>query len=158
MTRASSLPAVERREIPLLFPQSALSPLRLYIVAMLASFHCCRNFPDVHAVVMTRCRRCRRFKPPCLRSSAGMPSGPEALLFFSPFTALHTSSNDGRVSRFARIGSCGSFSRMEGSVGLTQFRSSLRCSAQRERMSLRSLNRVLPSFDRTGWTEWCDGP
>ena len=47
-------PAMEKREIPLYFPQSVRSPF-LYMVTMLASFHACGTEPTSQALVGAVC-------------------------------------------------------------------------------------------------------
>lgn len=140
----------------LLLLLSTLSTLRLYSV-MITSFHCYGILPEVQALVIKWCKRYKRQGPPCLRISAGMPSGPTALLFFSCFTTLHTSWKDGQASSLVRGEGCGSLSSREQWTGLMQLSNSLRHSSHCGKISLPSLNRVKPFFDLTG-SEWCVGP
>jgi len=58
--RARTLSATDSKEIPRLLPHSALSPLRLWTVTILASFHCCGTQPEDQALVMKRWSRCKR--------------------------------------------------------------------------------------------------
>jgi len=78
----STLPEVARREMPLLFPHTALSPFFLKMLTMSASFHFCGQQLEAQTFWKMSCRESRMAFPPCFRISAGMPSGPAALLFF----------------------------------------------------------------------------
>jgi len=139
-----------------LLPQTAWSPLRLKIVTMFASFHCwgsCLEF-QVGLSRMKWCSLWSKYWPSYLNISARMPSGPDALLFLSPFTACVTSCKLDGASKPEMNGNCGSWSSKFGLCALMELRSSLRCSAQRARMPCWSLISVEPSLDRTGWKEW----
>jgi len=77
---------------------------------MFASFHCCGSCWQFHTQEMKRCSRCSRACPPNFSTSAGISSGPDALLFLRPHTAMLTSCKDSVRSRSGIIGSWGSWS------------------------------------------------
>ena len=116
MILASTLPATERREMPRLLPHSARSPLCLYTRIMLAFFHCCgRHLADQQSRIKLCCLLCKAH-PPYLMTSAGMLSGPAALLSMRLRMAFSTSSKDGGSSSFGMTDRVGRSSRKPGSV------------------------------------------
>ena len=63
---------------------------------------------DAHALLMKEWSRRSSRLPPYLKISAGMPSGPGALLFFKLFAAADVSSMEGIVSSSGMMESYGS--------------------------------------------------
>ena len=114
MILASTLPATERREMPRLLPHSARSPLCLYTRIMLAFFHCCgRHLADQQSRIKLCSLLCKEH-PPYLMTSAGMLSGPDALLSLRLRMAFSTLSKDCGSSSLGMIGSVGRSSRNLG--------------------------------------------
>ena len=100
MILASTLPDTVRREMPRLMPHSARSPFCLYTRIMLAFFHCCgRHLADQQQRKELCSFRCKAH-PPYLNTSAGILSGPAALLSLRLRIAFSTSSKDGGSSSF----------------------------------------------------------
>ena len=75
------------------------------------SFHCVGRMFDVHALLVKKWSHCSSRLALYLKFSAGMPSGPGALLFFKLFGAADISSMEGIVSCSDMMGSCGSLIR-----------------------------------------------
>ena len=87
-----------------------------------------------------------------------MPSGPADLLFLMDFAAREISSKEGVAASSWIYGNVGSFSKMDGSDGLTWLRRSLKCSAHLVRIPYLSLISKAPSAERTGTHELRAGP
>ena len=90
--------------------------------------------------------------PPYLMTSAGLLSGPAALLSLRQRMAFSTSSKDGGSSSFGMIGSDVRSSRMPGSVVWTLFSRFCRYSAHHARITSLFLIRT-PSIPMTGCKE-----
>ena len=135
MILASTLPATERREMPRLLPHSAWSPFCLYARIMLAFFHCCRRHFADQQLRTKLCSLLCKTHPPCLRTSAGMLSGPAVLLSLRLRLAFSTLSMDGGSSSFGMIGSVSRPSRKPGSVVWTLFSRFCRYSAHHARIN-----------------------
>ena len=121
MISVSTLPATERREMPRLLPHSARSPYCLCTRIMLEFFHCCgRHLADQQSRIKLCSLLCKAH-PPYLMTSAGMLSGPAALLSLRRRMSFSTSSKDGGSSTVGMIGSVGRSSRKSGSEVWTLF-------------------------------------
>jgi len=135
MTRAKIFPATESKEMPRLSP---------FFFGMLASFYCCSIFPVVQTRWMNWCNRWIKFSMLENLCRNSIPSDPAVLQdlteYFSPFTATLTSCMAGGWKLRNKCTKV-------GSVGLTQLSSSVRCSAQRDRMPSWSLMTLVPSLD-----------
>ena len=149
MILASTLPATERREMSRLLPHSTRSPFCLYTRIMLAFFHCCeRHLADQQSRIKLCSFLCKAH-PPYLMTSAGMLSGPAALLYLRLRMAFSTSSKDDGSSSFGMIGSVGRSSRKPGSVVWTLFSRFCRYSANLLRVNSLFLIKM-PSVLLTG--------
>ena len=157
MILASTLPATERREMPRLLPHSARSPFCLYARVMLSFFHCCgRHLADQQSRIKLCSLLCKAH-PPYLMTSAGMLSGPAALLSLRLRMAFSTSSKDGGSLSHGMIGSVVRSSRKPGSVVWTLFNRFCRYSAHLSRISSLFLTKT-PSVLLTGCDEKRHGP
>ena len=157
MILASTLPATERRELPRLLSHSARSAFCLYTRIMLASFHCCGSHLADQQSRIKLCSLLCKAHPPYLMASAGMLSGPAALLSLRLRMAFSTSSKDGWSSSFWMIGSVGRSSRKSGSVVWTLFSRFCRYSAHLSRINSLFLIKT-PSVPLTGFKEKRLGP
>ena len=155
---ASTFPAMLRRAIPRLFPHRALSPLFLYMVMRVASFQLFGSSASFQIRDIISKRKVCNEEPPCVRSSAGIPSGPGDFRGFIDLIAATISSNEGGVSRSVQGCAVGRSSSTEWSEGLFAFRRPEKCSAHLARIPCRSLISVLPSDDRTGRMDLFLGP
>ena len=154
---ASTLPATERREISRLLPHSARSTFCLCTRIMLAFFHCCgRHLEDKQSRIKLCSLLCKAH-PPYLMTSAGMLSGPAALLSLRQRMAYSTSSKDGGSSSFEMISSVGRSSRKSGSVVWTLFSRFCRYSAHLLKISYLFMTKT-PSILLTGCKEKRLGP
>ena len=153
MILASTLPATERRELP----HSARSPFCWHARIMLAFFHCCvRHLADQQSMIKICSLLCKAH-PPYLMTSAGMLSGPAALLSSWLRMAFSTSSKDGDSSCFGMIGGVGRSSRKPGSVVWTLFSRFCWYSAHLSRINSLFLIKT-PSVLLTGCKEKRLGP
>ena len=114
----------------------------------LSIFCCTSSFFQIFK--KRRCRWQTRAVPPCLYTSAGMPSPPEVLLHFICLTALRTSSMCFISSSSSLTGTAGTLSRLSGSTWESRFSRSVKCSFHRHRMPSLSFISVVPSFDLRG--------
>ena len=157
MILASTLPATERREMPRLLPHSARSPICLCTRIMLAFFHCCGRHLADQQLRIKLCSLLCKAHPPYLMTSAGMLSGPDALLSLRLRMASSTSSKDGGSSSFFMIGSVGRSSRKSEPVVWTLFSRFCKYSAYLSRINSLFLIKT-PSVLQTGCKEKRLGP
>ena len=138
--------------MPRLLPHSSRSPICMYPRIMLSFFHCCgRHLADQQSRIKLCSLLCKAH-PPFLMTSAGMLSGPAALLSLRLRMAFSTSSKDGESSCFWMIGSVGRSSRKLGSVVWTLFSRLSMYSAHLSRINFLFLIKT-PSVLLTGWKE-----
>ena len=138
--------------MPRLLPHSARSSLNLFTRIMLAFLHCCgRHLADHQSRIKLCSHRCKAH-PPYLLTSAGMLSGPAALLSLRLRIAFFTSSKDGGSSSYVMMSSVGRSSRKPGSVVWTLFSSLCRYSAHHSWISSLFLIKT-PSVLLTGCKE-----
>ena len=143
--------------MPRLLPHSAQSPFCLYTRIMLAFFHCCgKNLADQQSRIKLCSLLCKAH-PPYLITTAGMLSGPTALLSLRLRIALCTLSKDGGSLSFGMISCVGRSSRKPGSVVWTLFSRFCRYSVHLLRISSLFLIKS-PSILLTGCKEKCLGP
>ena len=121
--------------MPRQLPHSAWSPICLCTRIMLAFFHCYgRHLADQQSRIKLCSLLCKGH-PPYLMTSAGMLSGPAALLSLRLSMTFSTSPKDGGLSSFGMIGSVGRSYRKSGSVVWTLFSRFCRYSAHLSRIS-----------------------
>ena len=107
--------------MPRLLPHSVRSPFGLYTRIMLAFFHRCgRHLADQQSRIKLCSLLCKAHTP-YLMTSAGMLSGPAALLSLRLRMAFSTSSKDGGSSSIGMICSVGRSPRKPVSVAWTLF-------------------------------------